>query len=107
MCELAVGPRLAFGDEAQKGTRCESGTVPQRYAGTNVVISTGRKDWEATASRKRRETVPPASPKTCRLSASASPRSFFGQTSAGTRQHRGNTLGSHHARAPPLDVARS
>src|SRR5688572_14497573 len=51
MRDLANGLSLLVGD-GEKGTRCESGTVPQRYAGTTAVTSTGRRDWEATASRK-------------------------------------------------------
>ena len=38
-------------DVEREGTRWESGTVPQRYAGTTAVIGTGAWHREATAFR--------------------------------------------------------
>ena len=40
-----------LGYESQEGTRWESGTVPQRYAGTTAVNGTGAQHREAMASR--------------------------------------------------------
>ncbi|GAB3765349.1 hypothetical protein GCM10028864_60300 [Microlunatus parietis] len=39
-----------------KGTRCESGTAPQRYQGTKVVTKHWAPAWEAAAGRRVRPT---------------------------------------------------
>ncbi|GAA2836977.1 hypothetical protein GCM10010452_76460 [Crossiella cryophila] len=59
-----MGPEMGF-VASQEGTRWESGTAPQRLAGTTAVIALdARRVWEATASRSLSPGLP-ASPKTC------------------------------------------